>query len=129
MASTINTLRIIVCDDEYLLADHMAQELAALGATVIAIVGSVAELEALIESDHSANAAVLDVELIDGEVYRVVPLLERHGIEIAFCSAYPVSDRPTEFAHIGWFDKLAPVENIARALHAAQGARSEHHNL
>ena len=128
MASTIDTLRIIVCDDEYLLAVNMAHELAALGATVVGIVRSVAELEALIESDHSANAAVLDVELIDGEVYRIVPLLEQHGIEIAFCSAYHIDDRPPQFAHLGWFDKLAPVENIARALRAAQDARSDRHN-
>ena len=129
MASTINTLRIIVCDDEYLLADHMAQELTDLGATVVAIVGSVAELEALIEGDHTANAAVLDVELVDGEVYRVVPLLEGQGIEVAFCSAYHINDRPAQFAHLGWFDKLEPVENIARALRAAQDARSDNHNL
>lgn len=127
MAFTINDLRLIICEDEYLIASDLAQQLVAMGATVVAIVGSVAELEQAMRDGREANSALLDVELTDGQVYPAIPLLEERGIVVAFCTAYPARTCPPRFAHLAWIDKLALAEDIAAALCAAHDARSNAH--
>ena len=127
MASLISDLKVIVCEDEHLLALDLAQQLSALGATVVATVAAVAELEQSVETPAGVNAAILDIELADGEVYQVVPFLEERGIALAFYSAYSVAERPEQFSHIPWFDKLAPSGDIATALCAVLDGRSEDH--
>lgn len=128
MAFTTTDLRLIICEDEYLLAIDMAEQFAALGARVVDTVSSAAELERLLDQDKSANAVLLDVELSDGVVYDIVPRLEERGLALAFCSAHLVQERPARFAHLEWFDKLASAGEIASALCAAHDGRSDRHS-
>ncbi|RYD50043.1 MAG: hypothetical protein EOP60_12625 [Sphingomonadales bacterium] len=97
---------MLICEDEYLLAIDMADRFSALGAQIVAVTASAADLERTVNEMSHVNCAVLDVELLDGEVYEVVPLLERQGIAVVFCSSHPASNRPDRFGHIEWFDKL-----------------------
>lgn len=120
-------LHLIICEDEYMLAMSLAEQFSAMGANVVELVTSVADIEQVVMKDSRINAAVLDIELLDGEVYGVLPLLEQRGLALTFCSAYPPHERPDRFAHLDWFDKLAPAEQIAAALCAAHDVRSADH--
>lgn len=121
-------LRVIICEDEFLLATDLAQRIEALDAKVVGSAASLAELDQLLLADMGANAALLDVQLRDGPVYDAVPRLENMGIALAFHTAYLATDCPPSCAHIPWFGKLTPVSEIVDALCAAYDARRHDHN-
>lgn len=122
-------LRLIICEDEYLLAADLAQQFAGHGATVLASFPSLAELEAYLQQgDAGANAAVLDVQLLDGEVYPAIPRLQDLGMAMVFYTAYLAEDCPPHCAHIPWLDKLTPAKDIVDVLCAAHDARRHDHN-
>jgi len=68
--------RILVVEDEYLIATELKRWLVAAGATVIGPVPSVDRALGLIE-DHAPEAAILDVNLGDGDT--VYPVADKLG--------------------------------------------------
>lgn len=125
--TSLSDLRVIIGEDEQMLAIDMAQQLEALGAQVVATVASLAALEQVLASGtSSANAALLDVELIGGSVIPIVPRLEQAGISVVICSGYSAQERPAELGHVQWIDKPARAEDVASALLRAINARKEH---
>lgn len=127
MTFTPSDLHLMICEDEYMLAIALAEQFTAMGANVMELVTNIADIERIVMAEPRINAAVLDIELLDGEVYQVVPLLESRGLALTFYSAYPLHERPERFAHLPWFGKLAPAEQIAAALCAAHDVRSADH--
>ncbi|SMQ63350.1 hypothetical protein SAMN06295905_0800 [Devosia lucknowensis] len=122
--TTFTDLRVLIGEDEQLLAFDLAHQLETLGAHVVGMADSVARIEQMSDMQLSeANAAILDVELLDGEVYAVVPRLEAAGIGVVICSGYQRAERPDRFAHIEWVGKPALPEQIAAALCRAVDAR------
>lgn len=121
-------LRVIICEDEILLATDVAQQLQALHVQVVAILASLAELNDFLAGGVDANAALLDVQLRDGPVYPLVPRLEEQGLALAFHTAYLASECPSHCAHIPWFGKFTPVKDIVEALCAARDARRHDHH-
>ena len=55
--------RVLVVEDEYMLADELEMELVDAGATVLGPVGTVGEAMAMIEAEAEIDGAVLDVNL------------------------------------------------------------------
>lgn len=126
LPTTFSDLRVLICEDEQLLAIDMAEQMQSLGAMIVAIVGSLAELEEILRTGTmNANAAILDVGLIDGPVYALVPALERQGIAVAFCTGYHQQERPETLKHLAWFGKPARCDEIAQALCLAIDGRSD----
>ena len=121
-------LRVIICEDEIVLATEMAQQLELLHVTVVGSAASLAELDDLLGQDVGANAAVLDIQLRDGDTYSILPRLADLGIVAVFYSGYTAEDCPQHLSHIPWFGKLAPVKDIVDALCAARDARRHDHN-
>jgi DNA-binding NtrC family response regulator len=118
-------LRVLICDDEYLLAMDMAQQFEDLQATVVGTVGNIQDLrKALTDDGFSANAVVLDVQYSDGHIFELLPLLQEKGIAIAIASGYGPEDRPDEYSHIPWLTKPTTVEQISAALCSVMDARS-----
>jgi ActR/RegA family two-component response regulator len=115
--TTSADLRVLICDDEYLLAIDMAQQFEALDAEVLGTFGKLADLRhALKDGGHAANAVVLDLRLNDGSALDVLPMLEEQGIAVAITSGFGPEERPAEWAHIPWIGKPANAEDIAAAL-------------
>jgi CheY-like chemotaxis protein len=118
LSSTTNKdLRVLICEDEYLLAMDMAEQFEALQAQVVGIVGTMGDLERTIAaSNFAANAVVLDLQFVDGNAYDIIPRLEKTGAAVVICSGYNVDERPAELAHIPWVNKPATAEMISGAL-------------
>ncbi|MBJ3785500.1 response regulator [Devosia sediminis] len=125
--TTFRDLRVLIGEDEQMLAMDLAEQLSALGAEVVGSANTVSQLEALAADGlGGANAVVLDIKLLDGPVFSVVPQLEKHGAAVVFCSGYQVQERPEELSHIQWLGKPAQAEDIARALCQAVDARRDY---
>lgn len=79
--------RILVVEDNMLLALTFEQLLKDAGADVIGPAATIAEARNLTETNN-ISAALLDVQLADGEVWPVAQLLASKGVPFAFCTGY-----------------------------------------
>jgi DNA-binding response OmpR family regulator len=96
-AHGLNGARLLIVEDEYLLAREMADYFENLGAEIVGPVGTVAHALALIASSH-IQIAVLDVNLRDERVYPVADLLTLKQIPFVFASGYGSELEPDVYA-------------------------------
>ena len=78
--------RLLVVDDEPLLAMDVADHLLSHGAQVAAV-NSIEEAAAVLASGAALDGAVLDIQIGDEEVWPVAEALERNGTPFVFLSA------------------------------------------
>lgn len=117
--------RVLICEDEFLLAMDLAQQLEAYGAQIVATLSNLADLQtALDNGEIEVDVAFLDVQLVDGKVYDLVPQMEKRGIGVVFCSGYAPNDRPASLSHLPWLGKPYRGEDILEAMDKALAARS-----
>lgn len=109
--------RILVVEDEFLLAEETRRKLTKLGATVVGPTARVKQAIALIE-DEQIDAAILDIFLDDTLVFPVADLLEERNIPFVFASAYDASVIPGRFNGYLLCEKPVELEAIARGLFA-----------
>jgi CheY-like chemotaxis protein len=100
MASpTLRGRRILVVEDEYLIAMSLRDHLEARGSIVIGPVPSVEEAISLIESHRKIDAAILDVNLGGAMVYPVADVLLSRKVPFIFASGYEDTDLRTRYPH------------------------------
>jgi ActR/RegA family two-component response regulator len=110
-------LRVLICEDEYLLASDLATELGSRGVAVVGVMGRVSEIKTAMESpDFAANAVVLDVQLLDGMALDLVAPLLARGVAVVLCSGYGTRDLPPEFAHLPSVGKPTDTDQLLAAL-------------
>ena len=86
-------LRILVAEDESLIALDLETILNQLGCEVIGPVAEVEDIARMAESQH-IDGALVDVNLRGKQVFSVLPLLISRGIPVVLTSGY---DDPTFF--------------------------------
>jgi DNA-binding response OmpR family regulator len=96
-AHVLNGARLLIVEDEYLLAREMADYFEDLGAEIVGPVGTVALALGLIASSR-IQIAVLDVNLRDERVYPVADLLTLKQIPFVFASGYGSELEPDAYA-------------------------------
>jgi CheY-like chemotaxis protein len=107
--------RILVVEDEYLIAMDLADRLADLGAEVIGPAGSLAEALAIVAAEGSRiDGAVLDVNLRNERVYPVADALVAHGVRFVFASGYDGGLTPPAYADMPRQVKPVDVMLVAR---------------
>ena len=83
--------RVLVAEDDALLALSYAEMLKDVGAEVIGPAATIHEAGKLAASDGIA-AALLDIRLEDGEVWPVAQILADKGVPFVFCTGHFGSD-------------------------------------
>lgn len=113
--------RILIVEDEYLVARETRTMLEKCGATVIGPVSNVTDGMSLAQTDQ-VDGAILDIEL-DGEmVFPLADLLETLGIPFVFASGYDPSILPDRYGGYLICAKPAHLDRIAEALFAPRQA-------
>jgi CheY-like chemotaxis protein len=92
--------RVLLVEDEYMIAQDMAYELQALGAEVIGPAGSVAGALRLVETETAIDAAFLDLNLNGERAYPIADLLLARGIHVVFTTGYDENAIPQPYAHV-----------------------------
>lgn len=114
-------LRVIICEDEYLLATDLAAELKARGATIVGIMArSDQVVNAMGLPEFNANAAVLDVKLLDGTAFDLVGPMLSKGMAVVFCTGYVQADLPDRFAMLPRVGKPTDIDQLLAALHSRE---------
>ena len=108
--------RLLVVEDDYLIADELRNELIDAGAEVIGPVPTVAKALQIIGSETALDGAVLDVNLGGEKVFPLVDVLRKRGIPCVFVSGYERQAIPAAYADIPLCEKPAGAHEIARAM-------------
>jgi DNA-binding response OmpR family regulator len=108
--------RILVVEDEYLLADDLSNALCDAGAEVLGPIASVEEATTFIAGESSIDAAVLDVNLRGDMVFPVADALRARGIPFAFATGYDQWAMPERFADAPRVEKPFKSSKVAAVL-------------
>jgi len=106
--------RILLVEDEELVALELGAELSRLGWTVIGPAATLNEAQALLS--RSFEAAVLDVNLRGRPVYAVAEALEERHVPFLFCTGYEMVDPEGRFPHVPVIRKPAHPAAVSAAL-------------
>ena len=113
---TLDRCRILLVEDEYLLADELATELTDRGATVLGPVPNVAAALALIAGDEPVNGAILDVNLGGELAFPVADVLLKRGVPVILTTGYDAAALPERFRHLPRCEKPVSIARITAAL-------------
>lgn len=117
---TLEGLRVLVVEDDWILADDMARLLSREGAAVVGPVGSVEAAARLAADDDGLHAAVLDVKLSDGDIYDLARRLDARGVRLLFVSGWDPETAPADLHHCVRLEKPAAPAQLLRSLCPAE---------
>ena len=114
MSDLLSGKRILIVEDQYLLADDACAILNAEDAAIVGPVRSVAD--AMLALPFGVDAAVLDVALTDGAVYPVAEALEARGTPFLFMTGYAPDIIPVRWADIAILTKPVSSQRLVEAV-------------
>jgi CheY-like chemotaxis protein len=111
--------RVLIAEDELLIAIDLAEAFEKEGAKVIGPVSSVERALSLIENDEPVDFGVLDLRLGGELVYPVADRLLENSIPFMFITGYDAGAIPARFEDVIRLEKPATGEAaVERAEHA-----------
>jgi CheY-like chemotaxis protein len=116
LAQLLRGRRILVVEDDYMLADDLREDLESAGAEVLGPVATVEDALALLAREDRLDGAVLDVNLAGEAVYPVADALLARGVQFAFATGYDGWSLPAAYAGIPRFEKPLDPLAVVRAL-------------
>ena len=115
--------KLLVAEDELLVAMDIEATLRTLGCEVIGPVATVAEVERLADSP-ALDGAVLDVNLRGETIFRALPRLLERGLPILLSSGYEESMVfPDEFRYLPVLVKPYDASQLAARIRRLFGSR------
>ncbi len=108
--------RIMVVEDDYMIASELCSKLKTLGATVHGPAGSVKQALALLEPSTELDAAVLDINLHGELVYPVADALKQRGVPFVFTTGYELWVVPPAYAAVPRCEKPLNIATLRRVL-------------
>jgi CheY-like chemotaxis protein len=111
--------RILVVEDEYLLAEALADALTALGAQVIGPVAGLAEALDL-AADAAIDGAVLDINLRGEMVFPLADALAARNVPYVFATGYGHETIPERYQGVPALSKPVDVQALKSLLTAVR---------
>ena len=113
---TLRDCRVLVVEDEYMLAEELANELSDAGARVLGPVGTIEDALAIIEAEPEMDGAILDANLRGEMVFPAADLLLDRGTPFVFTTGYDASVFPPRFDHIVRCEKPINLRRVTQAI-------------
>jgi CheY-like chemotaxis protein len=108
--------RILVVEDEYLLADDIQNALSRLGAEVVGPVPTLNGALELLDAGDSVDAAVLDINLRNEASFPVADSLRARGIPFVFATGYDRAAVPSGYDDVSLWLKPFDPNQLVRTL-------------
>jgi CheY-like chemotaxis protein len=109
-------VRILVVEDEYLIADDMQRELERLGVVVIGPAPTVAMALRLLHAAPILDGAILDINLRGEKSFPVADALRERAIPFVFTTGYDPSMIPEPYRRMRRFEKPVSMHDVVRAV-------------
>jgi response regulator RpfG family c-di-GMP phosphodiesterase len=113
--------RILVVEDEYLIADDMRDALQDCGAEVLGPVANVDAAASLIAAERLIHGAVLDINLAGTMVFGVADTLVARSIPFIFATGYDHWAIPERFAEVPRLEKPIKARQVCTILGPLMG--------
>ena len=108
--------RVLIVEDNSLIAGAMAHMLKTKGLDIIGPVGTVNEALALVNVCGRIDGAVLDVNLHGKMAYPVVDALRSKSVPVVFMTGYDRRSIEPDYADVPCMQKPLTAERLIRAL-------------
>ena len=108
--------RILVVEDEYLIADDMRGALLDAGAEVLGPVPTVDAAMSLVAAEPRLDAALLDINLGGTMVFDLADTLTSRAVPFVFATGYDDSAIPDRFANVPRLEKPVKLRKVLAAL-------------
>jgi CheY-like chemotaxis protein len=115
-----NSRRVLIVEDETLVAMMLEEMLVELNCTVLGPAGDLAEATALAEKAEF-DLALLDVSLRRTPSFPVAEILQKRGIPFAFMTGYGAQDFPAAYQQLPRLSKPFDLPDLQRALKTLTG--------
>ncbi len=107
--------RVLVAEDEYMLADDMRLDLEDQGIVVVGPAGTMADLGAILSSGENFDAAILDINLAGETIYAAASVLRERQVPFVFATGYDVSFIPEDFRDVACIEKPIDLRRVLDA--------------
>ncbi len=115
--------RVIILEDDYYQAQDSRQLLEQAGATIVAISGTIPDLDSLL-AQGPVDAVLIDINLGHGLSLDFARDLKARAIPFVFLTGYDAAMLPEDLADSAYLSKPADATRIVSAVaRAAQAAR------
>ena len=121
--SALRDRRILVVEDEYLVAMSFRDALESLGSVVVGPVPSVEKAIETIEAGPEIDAAIVDVNLGGVMAYPAADLLLARNIPFVFTTGYEKDTLRARYPEIGICHKPYPFPKMEEALASAMSTQ------
>lgn len=108
--------RILIVEDEYLVADDLAWDLRNLGAEIVGPVGTLSAAVSLLRSGTPLDGAVLDINLHGEMSYPVAALLAETGTPFLFVTGYDSWTIDDRYRDVPRYEKPVHSADVVVAL-------------
>ena len=108
--------RIMLLEDEAIIAFAVEDMLIELGCTIVGPALNLDDAMALATTDLNIDAAILDVNINNGRSYRVAQALEQRGVPFVFASGYDESGVAWDGEPVEIISKPYRKDQIERAI-------------
>jgi DNA-binding NtrC family response regulator len=115
MLRALEGCRVLVADDEPLIAMNLSEELLAEGAIVIGPTASVEDAMGLL-AQEKVEAAVVDIRLGTQLAYPLADALDGQGVRFVFATGCDLDTVPEKYAHVPICQKPYMISAIIEAL-------------
>jgi CheY-like chemotaxis protein len=114
--ATLDSLRILVVEDELIIALNLEDMLASFGCEVVGPFAHISEAEQAARSER-LDGALLDVNVRGRLVYPVAEILLARKVPVLFCSGYSdTSIMPERFARVPQMSKPYAESSLREAM-------------
>lgn len=118
--------RILVVEDEYLIADDMRVALLDAGAEVLGPVPTVDAAMSLVATEARPDAALLDINLGGTMVFDLADTLATRAVPFVFATGYDYSAIPDRFADVPRLQKPVRVRDLLATLSPLLSGKAGH---
>jgi CheY-like chemotaxis protein len=126
MTTALTGLRLLIVEDEAMVAMMVEDMLADLGCVVVDVAGTLSRGLALVaDTELALDGAILDVNLGGDKVYPVAEVLTARRIPFIFATGYGIAGIAESFSHVPALAKPYECRALERMLTTALGRASE----
>ena len=109
----LKDVRVLVVEDEYLLAEDLRDVLQAAGAAVIGPFPTVSEAIDYLRAGAEPDIAILDVNLRGANIFPVAEALDARQIPFIFTTGYEQEYVPEQFSQAAHLEKPVAAAKVA----------------
>ena len=121
-ASLLRGVRVLVVEDEYYLADDLANALKGAGAEVLGPAGTLEEAHRYVRGERF-DCAILDMNLRGDAAFPIAERLEEAGIPFLIATGYNSVALPEHLRNVPRVEKPFDVAQVVEALPGLMGGR------